>query len=52
MHGSSVTGDCSGALRGLADDYERRLVDTGTVRWRTLSDSVLGGGLRRWTQSG
>jgi flavorubredoxin len=25
MHGSSVTGDCSGALRGLADDYERRL---------------------------
>ncbi len=24
MHGSSVTGDCSGALRGLADDYERR----------------------------
>jgi flavorubredoxin len=26
MHGSSVTGDCSGALRGLADDYERRLL--------------------------
>ncbi len=25
MHGSSLTGDCSGALRGLADDYERRL---------------------------
>jgi hypothetical protein len=25
MHGSSVTGDCSGALLGLADDYERRL---------------------------
>ena len=28
MHGSSVTGDCSGALRGLADDYERRLLDS------------------------
>lgn len=28
MHGSSVTGDCSGALRGLADDYERRLLNT------------------------
>ncbi len=28
MHGSSVTGDCSGALRGLADDYERRLVNS------------------------
>lgn len=27
MHGSSVTGDCSGALRGLADDYERRLLN-------------------------
>jgi len=26
MHGSSVTGDCSGALQGLADDYERRLL--------------------------
>lgn len=26
MHGSSVTGDCSGALLGLADDYERRLL--------------------------
>lgn len=26
MHGSSVTGDCSGALRGLAADYERRLL--------------------------
>ena len=25
MHGSSVTGDCSGALSGLADDYERRV---------------------------
>ena len=28
MHGSSVTGDCSGALRGLADDYERRLLNS------------------------
>jgi flavorubredoxin len=28
MHGSSVTGDCAGALRGLADDYERRLLDS------------------------
>jgi len=27
MHGSSVTGDCAGALRGLADDYERRLLN-------------------------
>ena len=27
MHGSSVTGDCSGALRGLADDYGRRLLN-------------------------
>ncbi len=26
MHGSSVTGDCAGALLGLADDYERRLL--------------------------
>ena len=26
MHGSSVTGDCSGALDGLADDYERRVL--------------------------
>ena len=26
MHGSSVTGDCTRALRGLADDYERRLL--------------------------
>jgi len=26
MHGSSVTGDCSGALQGLANDYERRLL--------------------------
>lgn len=26
MHGSSVTGECSGALLGLADDYERRLL--------------------------
>ena len=26
MHGSSVMGDCSGALLGLADDYERRLL--------------------------
>lgn len=25
MHGSSFQGDCAGALRGLADDYERRL---------------------------
>jgi flavorubredoxin len=25
MHGSSVNADCAGALRGLADDYERRL---------------------------
>lgn len=25
MHGSSFEGDCAGALRGLADDYERRL---------------------------
>ena len=28
MHGSSVTGHCSDALRGLADDYERRLLDS------------------------
>ena len=28
MHGSSVTGDCAGALRGLADDYERRLLNS------------------------
>lgn len=28
MHGSSVTGDCSGALRELANDYERRLLST------------------------
>ena len=26
MHGSSATGDCKGALLGLADDYERRLL--------------------------
>ena len=26
MHGSSVVGDCKGALLGLADDYERRLL--------------------------
>lgn len=32
MHGSSVTGDCSGALLGLADDYERRLV-RATAAW-------------------
>jgi len=31
MHGSSVTGDCSGALRGLADDYERRLLNSTAV---------------------
>ena len=28
MHGSSVTGDCSAALRGLADDYQRRLLSS------------------------
>jgi flavorubredoxin len=28
MHGSSVTGDCLGALRGLADDYEHRLLQS------------------------
>ena len=28
MHGASVTGDCASALRGLADDYERRLLNT------------------------
>lgn len=28
MHGSSVTGDCSGALRGLADNYESRLLNS------------------------
>ena len=26
MHGSSVSADCAGALQGLADDYERRLL--------------------------
>ena len=31
MHGSSVTGDCSDALVGLADDYERRLLSSTTV---------------------
>ena len=31
MHGSSVTGDCSGALIGLADDYERRLGAAATI---------------------
>ena len=25
MHGSSYEGDAAGVLRGLADDYERRL---------------------------
>jgi hypothetical protein len=25
MHGSSFTGDCAGALHGLADDYRVRL---------------------------
>jgi flavorubredoxin len=28
MHGSSVTGDCSGALHGLADDYASRLAQS------------------------
>ena len=32
MHGSSVTGDCVGALRGLADDYERRLLSASPGR--------------------
>ena len=31
MHGSSVTGGCAGALRGLADDYERRLLRASAV---------------------
>jgi flavorubredoxin len=31
MHGSSVTGDCSGALQGLADDYARRLLASTTL---------------------
>jgi flavorubredoxin len=31
MHGSSVTGDCSGALRGLANDYERRLLNSSAA---------------------
>ena len=25
MHGPAFTGDCSGALRGLADDIDRRV---------------------------
>lgn len=29
MHGSSYEGDAAGVLRGLADDYERRLTDGG-----------------------
>lgn len=31
MHGSSFTGDCSAALNGLADDYERRLLSSGAA---------------------
>ncbi len=31
MHGSSFTGDCSAALNGLADDYERRLLSSSAA---------------------
>jgi hypothetical protein len=31
MHGSSYTGDCTGALNALADDYDRRLTTAATA---------------------
>ncbi|MGQ0625648.1 MAG: MBL fold metallo-hydrolase [Sporichthyaceae bacterium] len=32
MHGSSYTGDCAGALHGLADDFDARLLAASSVR--------------------